>query len=320
MKPRDRSSREIGLIWYGVHVAAYAGLFFSIVFNVWSVEKILTSDGALEWPHTLHVWLIQGGTFSISLIGFFLFFNRERLTAWLSAMTPARQSHVLLGALIAIEIMLGAAFMITKDHPGFSDWGYLFNAFNLNMDFNVPTLFAVAQIWLAGLLALLCAYRTKKAGDQGLSASLTWLLTSIVLIIMGFDELLSIHENAGRLFSGAGVKDVSFASQGYGYAWTLVALPLALILGGYFILRFRRIFAHAPYQLLTLIFAGIVFIVGAVFIENLQVYLQHHYGLTKGPTVWLLIEEMLEMVGMSIAVMVFYRHARELLTFSQTYG
>ncbi len=304
-----------GLIWYGVHMAAYVGLFLSLVFNVWSVEKFLAGDGELEWPHTLHVYLVQVFMLIISLLGLFLVSKRNKIEAWLFAINPRVQSYVLLAVLVFIELCLAMAFWLTKDHPGFSDLGYLFMLFNFNQEFNVPTLFSVAQIWLGAGLALLCAYRSKKYAGGKFATVLTWGFASFVLLVMGFDELLSIHENAGQVLQKIGLTGTNGGNpiQEFGYAWTLVALPLALFLSIFFILSFWKIFSRSLGDLGWLVLAGVTFITGAVFVENLQVYLQMNHDLIKGPSVYLLIEEILEMFGVSLAVMVFFRHARQLI-------
>lgn len=310
----DETRRQHGLLWYGVHVLAYAGLAFSLLFNIWSVEKLLTHDGQIEWPHTLHVWLIQFTALTVSVIGLVVVAWRAELQRWLLGKTPAQQAAVLFWTLVTFQSLLGVAFLVTKNHPGFSDWGYLYDLFNVNQEFSIPTLYNVGLLVLASALALLAAYRTRRYQTGQQAAVLTWSMTALVLGIMSLDELLSFHEQAGALLGEATRSSVS----NYGHTWTFVALPIVAVLGLYFLVQFRRIFAQAPGQLALLLLAGAIFVIGAVFVENLQRYLQVHHGLPDALTVYHLIEEMAEMLGVTLAIRVFYRRARELLPTAQS--
>jgi hypothetical protein len=316
-KPNNENGymmKNKGTLWHGVRIAAYFGFAFSLLFNLWSVELWLTDDGHLEWPHTMHVLIIQGGVFLVSVLGVLAYFNRARIEAMLSELNAAKQAALLFGLLFLVEIFLGVAFWLTQDHPGFSDWGYLHDMFHLNYEFNIPTLFSVAQLWLAAMLAFLCMMRTKLTQDSSNQTTVTWVVTSLVLLFLGFDELLSIHEDAETILVAVGILDPQFDNRlgGYGYAWTLVALPLAAAFGIWFVWRFFMIFQKRKRHLFFLILSGITFIAGAVFMENIQVYVTDAYQLERTPRILLMLEELLEMLGVSIAVYALYFHAREL--------
>ena len=302
------TSRPKNLLWHGAAFLAYGLIVLSLIFNVWSVEKLLSRDSTLEWPHTLHVWLIQIGAFVFGGIGLILLARRERLAHWLEAQSASQQASLLFWLLVGIQVLLGMAFMVTKQHPGFSDWGYLYSLFNVNQEFSIPTLYEVGLFWLAAALAALNAYRTARHGSAGPRPPLTWAATAFTLLVMGLDELLSLHEQTGQLAGAAGQ-----AIEGYGYAWTVVAFPVAAILGAFFLAQFRRIFADRPGQLVMLVMAGAIFIGGAVFVENFHLYLQKQHGLPETLSVYHLLEEMGEMLGITLAIRVFYQHARELL-------
>ena len=306
MKPSHPPRR---LLWQGAALLAYGCLALALFFNVWSVEKLLAGDGKLEWPHSLHVWLIQMTAFLIGAGGLVLLANRTRLTHWLEAQSPGQQASTLFWLLVSIQALLGGAFMLTKQHPGFSDWGYLYDLFNLNQEFSIPTLYEVGILWLAAALAALIAFRSARYAAAGQSVVLTWAVTALTLTLMGFDELLSFHEQAGQLVS----EDARASFAGYGYTWTLVGFPVAALLGVYFLIQFRRIFSGRPSQLVWLIMAGSLFLFGAVFVENFQMYLQKQHGHPETLSVYHLLEEMCEMLGIALAIRVFYRHARELL-------
>lgn len=309
MQTPHETRRQAGLIWYGVHVLALAGIVFSVLFNVWTVEALLTADGSLEWPHTLHVWVIQGTMLSVSLVGLALVIWRKRLTVWLSTKTSSEQAAVLFWVLIALQTLLGLGYMLTKDRPGFSELGYLFWVFNLDEEFNLPAYYSTLLLGLGASLAGLAAWRGWHYQVDSTGETFTWILAAVALGYMTLDELLSLHENLGLLMNEA----MRVTLTQYGWGWTFVAMPFAVLTALFFWIQFRKMFWRSPNQLLLLGLAGCIYLVGAVGMENLQRFLQLHHGLPKAPSVWLLFEEMGEMLGVTLAIRVFYQQARERL-------
>ncbi len=275
---------------------------------------LLTPDGRLEWPNTLHVWLIQGTALSAGVLGLIGYVGRHQIASRLEKKTPTAQAALLLGVLVFIEMLLGLAFWLTSEHPGFSDWGYLYNLFHLDLEFNVPAFFSVAQFWFGAALAIRCFRRSRMFGDNSRQDAIAWISAAAVMILLGLDELLSIHEDAEILLVATGIVGPNFDHRlgGYGWAWTLVGLPVALVCGAWFLWRFYAVFRYRKPLLLLLLIAGVVFLIGSVFMENLQVYFRHRYGLAKSPKILLLIEELLEMFGVSLAIYVFFLHGCQL--------
>ncbi len=303
--------------WIGLKITSLVGIGVSLLFNVWTVEIIFSSDGRIEWPHTLHIWLIQIVTMVVSVVGFAGYVKRNRIRILVGAMSVSRQANVLIACLICIEVFLALAFLLTYEHPGFSDWGYLYYLFHLDIEFNIPSLFSVGQFWLAAWIAYLC-YRVSGRGGAFQDA-FAWLAAAIVMALLGFDELLSFHEDAEVLLVATGIVGEGFDHRmgGYGWSWTLVALPLALVFGMWFACRFYSVFNDRRYHFLLLIIAGGVFLTGSIFIENLQVYVRDQYQLTRSPKIMLLAEEMLEMFGVSLAIYVFFSHLSEKSIFAR---
>jgi hypothetical protein len=296
--------------WRVIGLLALLAMGAALLFNVWTARMLLSPDGQLEWPHTLHVWLIQGVALTVGAISGVAYLCRTSICRVWRQLSPTGQALALLGVLVTLEILLGTGYWWTSEHPRFSDWGYLYNLFHLNLEFNLPSFFSVAQFWLAACIAWLCyPYAVRQARQTAYA----WLTAALMLLALGIDELLSFHEDAERLLVKSGLLHASYDNRmgGYGYAWTLVGLPLALIFGAWFAWQFFRVFRHRKTQLVLLVLAGLIFITGSVGMENLQVYARDHYALSRPPKEILLAEEMMEMFAVSLAIFVFYRHLRE---------
>ncbi len=98
---------------------------------------------------------------------------------------------------------------------------------------------------------------------------------------------------------------------GFGYAWTIVMGVVVVSVGIPFLYYFLKIFTAYRYLLYVLILAGVVFVLGAIGMENFQVYIKS-YGVGVNRFYILMLEEFFEMVGVSLAIFVFIRFYGEL--------
>lgn len=130
---------------------------------------------------------------------------------------------------------------------------------------------------------------------------------------MSLDELLSFHEDSERVLVFLGLLGENYDNRlgGFGYAWTLFGLPLALVLGAWFAWRFFYIFRMQKKLFWLLILSGVVFLSGSVLMENFQVFIKDSFQLERPVKILLLMEEMLEMLGVSLAVVVFFLYSRQ---------
>ena len=180
-------------------------------------------------------------------------------------------------------------------------FGREFSTFNLDMEQNVPTLYQSGKLIIAGVILLLILFR--RIG----TVKLIWFKVplSLLLIALGIDELMQIHENVYRLFEfsewlhPSRVVDLSTRMGYRSSLWILYYLPVIVILvfwGGYWFRHFQTTFER-NYKYLCV--SGCLFLI-ILFAEILSTsgsYSQTMYF-------WLItIEETAEMLFASVLIL-----------------
>jgi hypothetical protein len=223
----------------------------------------------------------------------------------LAAAGPAARARLLTAALVLVQLLLAAAFWLTRDQ-GMDRLGGLRALFWMGGEFRLPALFAVAQAGLAAALAWQCHQR--RPGSA-------WVAATAVCAYIGIDELLSIHETAGALMQASGwvhfdTDNTTSIAGTRSFAWLLLYVPLAAIAGAVLLRAFWQ--AVGPRQLAWLVLAALTFLGGAVGMELVQAAAQsdeEDWLLTTAGHAQLLVEESLETLGMSLAIRVMAEQA-----------
>lgn len=231
------------------------------------------------------------------------------VSGYMRNVTPKRSAFNFFAALVFIAVLLQAGFVLTFIYQPQG----LTQLFNLDYENNIPNIYSVLLLFIAGYTALTCIHAEIKYVGS-FPVKYIWGLVALIMWAMAADEYYSFHEKAGELLVLMKIlgPDQDAMLSGYGWSWTLVGLPLALAVAVPAAIAFYRIFSDNRYLFYLLVTAGTMFIFGAVFMENLQVYLASRF---PGPltTAALMFEELLEMLGVSLAIFVMMRYRWEQL-------
>lgn len=300
--------------------AALAFLFLaiSLASNLWLALTLLPSHVLpsrispspwLQWPNGWHAWLVQFTALLIAALYLALRRLRPALSSWWAIAHPTARAAAACVPLIATVILFGAGFWITRNYS-VSDLGYLRAFFWLGGEFNPSTTFAVAQLWLLAGLAWACRGLAQASGLPARAYS----IAAVLCLYLGTDELLSIHEAVGGFLRNSGWLQISPAQTfGLGslqvFSWTLVYGPLAVILG---VFMARRFYCDLPRDgtFTLLVIASLVFLTGAVGFETVNSNaVAHGRYLSNSDSGHLnmLVEETMEMLGVTIAVFALAR-------------
>ena len=167
----------------------------------------------------------------------------------------------------------------------------LIEMFNTDREANIPTLLAFLLLLTAGGLFFLLS-RQRIASSDKFAKHVT--LLSYIFIFMAVDEYTSIHE----LFNALGVLVPNIGI--FHFSWVIVGIPVAFIVGLYFL---RFFLAQSKDFKIGLFLAGFLYIFGAIGMEMVGgrihfLYGYEHiaYGLVS------LIEESCEFFGVIILI------------------
>ena len=170
---------------------------------------------------------------------------------------------------------------------------------NLNDEHNFPSLYSAMLFFANALLCGLLSIAEKKTGR----ASLVWFwrLAAAVAAFLGCDEILVLHE---RLDTP--MRQLIAPSGYFHYGWILPYL----VLFGFIGVASLKLFLQLP--MLTrreLIKAGVVFLAGAVGCELWGGKIASQQGvLNLAYVVSATLEEVLEMLGLSLALSALWAH------------
>lgn len=167
---------------------------------------------------------------------------------------------------------------------------HVFYLFDVGREYNIPTWYS-SMLWaLLGLLALFLATQARR-----LRAS--WVLLGIVGLAASIDEYQELHER----LDGIGFVLREYLPFYVPFPWLTVGVPLALLVG----LLLLPLVLSLPRRTTTgILSAGALFLTGAVGVELMS-------GYVLAGNAWMvdwkyilvtLIEETLEMLGISLAV------------------
>ena len=161
--------------------------------------------------------------------------------------------------------------------------------FNLDGEYNIPTLFSVGLIATNSLLLLFIARHqlTEKKKKH------YWKVLSAIFLFLAFDELTSTHERIGGVVYRLAPNLIEANESRY---WIV---PFGLLLGLFSIYFFRFVWQLPAVTRNRFLVAGLVYITGAIAIEWLgdryiwnNTYPDLNYGLYS------CFEELFEMTGM----------------------
>lgn len=200
-----------------------------------------------------------------------------------------------LTALIFLLLLLNVASYLNIYLSNGDSTDLFFRKTNFNEEKNAPSIFS-------SLLHLFASFLLGLTGRSHLQIKISkkfWFTLSFIFLFLGMDELLRIHEklegNSLEGFSGM-----------FLYNW-IIYYGIALIILGFIL--FKSLLKLPKKTLKGFFFAGIIFLSGAIGVENFTGGYIHLHKLSENliintPLVFTLytIEELLEMIGVSIFI------------------
>ncbi len=195
---------------------------------------------------------------------------------------------VFLGILIVCLIMANMVGIVSKYYFGDSRIAL----FDLDREENVPTLYSSSTLLLcAGLLAVIATARKR----QGRGDYLYWAGLAVVFLFLSIDETAGLHERLIKpLRSALHTSGILF------YAWVI---PYGIFLIAMMLIYLRFLFSLAVRFRYLIIFAGILYVAGALGGELIGGYWVELHGVEN--ITYALIttcEESLEMAGVLVFI------------------
>lgn len=164
---------------------------------------------------------------------------------------------------------------------------------SLSYEGNVPT-------WFSSSLLLGCAIAAGTIARVASRWRRHWWGIAIVFGYASMDEAAEIHEHLGGLIGTQGVLY---------FDWILFAVAILIVLS---LLYLRFVIALPTVTRNGLIVAGIIYLGGAVGMElPLGWWTEHHGNEGLGYALIDWVEETLEMIGATVALLTLVRHRRE---------
>ena len=191
---------------------------------------------------------------------------------------------------IALLAVAGLIAVYLKTVLGFKTAFGFVQLFDLDVEFNIPSLYSSTVIFLNALVLFSISKITKSEGKPG---GHYWKSMGFVFVYLSLDELASIHEHLDDLV--AHFSKQNLIHEG-GPLWILPFAVLLAIFGLYFFRFYLRLPKETKLQFFV---AGAIFVAGAVGVEILGNPSPDHpmAGFIRG--LYSTLEETMEMVGMA---------------------
>ncbi len=166
----------------------------------------------------------------------------------------------------------------------------LIKYFDFRQEGNIPTLFSSIQLFISSIL-LYVIYVLETHTNK------CWLILSLLMLFLGIDEVVQIHEGLTTVLRSFNVNDL----QGFAkYQWVIPYTLLALFVGVYF---FRFLMQINPYTRNLMILSGGIFVGAALGFEILEGWYDSNFtSHDLNYEIMVTVEELLEMVGIAIFI------------------
>jgi hypothetical protein len=188
----------------------------------------------------------------------------------------------------AVLSALGATVEVLSDYHDTRGWMVVFD---LDKEWNVPTIFSAFLLFAASVLLAMIASERLRVRASGASY---WTNLAVIFCFLGFDELFSIHNSAKRLVP------MWFKDGGLFYfrpdlRWVVIGIPATVVIVALyvpFVLRLPRRTACG------IVVAGVMYIGAALGLEMVGGWwIGKHTRDNWTYSSLVVIEETLEMLG-----------------------
>lgn len=195
----------------------------------------------------------------------------------------------LLTAITLFLVVASVLGQLAKLFLGYKTLKGLVPLFNLNGEQNIPTVFSALLLFFASGLLLVIGVLNKKFSKPDITK---WFILSLALLMMGFDEICSIHEKLTSPFRALlGNHNLGI----FYFAWVIPGLVIIGLAGLFFFKFFLRLPKNTQ---LTLLISVTMYFSGAIGVELIGgAYSEAHGGQNLVYLVLTTVEESLEMFG-----------------------
>jgi hypothetical protein len=200
------------------------------------------------------------------------------------------------GLAVAGAVVVGAGLIVelvhTQSHAGGVERAV--ELLSLSYEHNLPTWYASCLLFAAatGLCAIAAhAYRTR---DR---ARFHWWGLAAGFFFMSLDEATELHENLAGLYHGSGVLY---------FGWVVPAAAIVVVIGALYLPFVRRLGSPTRERFVV---AGVVYLTGALVMELPLGWWTERAGAYNATYAMIdLVEEALELVGVSLFLVSVYAH------------
>lgn len=168
---------------------------------------------------------------------------------------------------------------------------FILDLFSVNLEESIPTWYSVIILFIAALLLMVIALGKYRERDRFRHY---WAGLAVLFVYLSMDEGAVIHEIVAEPLQQ------TFNTGGFlAFGWQLVAVPLLAILG----LIYLRFILNLPTITRNLFIASaVVYAGGALVVEGFSAALWESQGLTMTYLLVATVEEMFEILGVSLLI------------------
>lgn len=180
---------------------------------------------------------------------------------------PLKVTKLLLFALLVL-FFGHCLFLFSSFIYGYS-YRNLFSIFDFNGENNLPTLFSVVILSFTAFLLISIGFIKKKVTDTDFKY---WFILGAIFILLSFDEASQFHESINKIVrSNLNIEH----SDLFYFSWVIPYGIIIFILGLYFIKFIKSLPKRTA---ILFIFAGVIFVTGALGLELIGSYIFVNYG------------------------------------------
>lgn len=207
-----------------------------------------------------------------------------------SSITKAVAWLVLPPAILLAPLSAALYIMVrrTESFAPWDGWNLAWTAFDIGEEGN-------AAVWIASTLWLLIAAFAALAALTASRFRTSWWLFAATGALASADEAGQLHE---KLFV-AGDRLAPYVPVDLHYNWVIPGTIIALIVG---VLLLRMVLALRRSLALSIVGAGVLFLLGAVVVETLTGYVHRREGLSDLYVALTYVEESFELISVAWAV------------------
>jgi len=200
-----------------------------------------------------------------------------------------------IGIIVLADIFIVASVWLF----GFDTMKGLTPLFSLEGEGNLPTLFSTVALVLLAAACLLCA-KNAPNGER-----IFWTVLVAVFLFLAVDEAVSFHE-----YLSVAVQKSLHATGAFGRAWVI---PYGIAAAVFAALTLPKLLRLPPRTRNGLVIAGTLFVAGAIGFEMLESFMVARVfapsmALSLFYSFCVLCEEMLEMLGVALALRICLLH------------